>query len=351
MMAFVRLIVTDSSTAARTIADRVAKGKVRGASVHRVDVFDVDDDTGLTRVIGLGGLLFAPTGDPPEWTPARRAPANALRVLARSAVVMILATDDPLLASQARDVACEGRPLLLRAARVGMPPFTRLRHIDDLGAEAAATVLEIDAVFAAHLAKLDPELRRDDLAALGVAGNAPVPRSLLRREGVGDDAMARLAERGYLVDDPAWRTPAGNLICQTVDPTLLDPTISASCDVWIDAVRRGTLARTAAVRRVSAIVAKLRRPRPVEGLVTGRVIGPCPECGESMAGARGRLTCMGCGHWYGLPRQVEALAVPGVTCDVCDAPLILPVIHGRRDEPRCPDASGCPTRLAVRVEA
>ena len=350
-MAFVRLIVTDSSTAARTIADRIAKGKVRGTSVHRVDVFDVDGDTGLTRVIGLGGLLFTPAGDPPAWAPARRAPANALRVLARSAASMILATDDPLLASQARDVACEGRPLLLRAARVGKAPFARLRHIDDLGAEAAATALEIDAVFAAHLAKLDPELRRDDLAGLGVAGTAPVPRSLLRREGVSDDAMARLAERGYLVDDPAWRTPAGNLICQAVDPTLLDPALSASCDAWIDAARRGTLPRAAAVQRVSALVAKLRRPGPVEGLETGRVIGPCPECGESMAGARGRLTCMGCGHWYGLPRRVEVLAVPGVRCDACDAPLILPVIHGRRDEPRCPDTSGCPTRLAVRVGA
>ncbi len=350
-MAFVRLIVTNSSTAARTIADRVAKGKARRASVHRVDVFDADDDTGLTRVIGLGGLLFAPTGDPPAWAPVRRAPANALRMLARSAASMILATDDPLLAAQARDVACEGRPLLLRAARVGTPPFTRLRHIDDLGAEAAATALEIDAVFAAHLADLDPELRRDDLAALGVAGNAPVARSLLRRKGVGDNAMACLAERGYLVDDPAWRTPAGNLVCQAVDPALLDPATSASCDAWIDAVRRGTLARTAAVHRVCAIVAKLARPPRVEGLDQGRVIGPCPECGESMAGARGRLTCMGCGHGYRLPRQVEVLAVPGVLCDACDAPLILPVIHGRRDEPRCPDTSGCPTRLAVGVGA
>ncbi len=128
-------------------------------------------------------------------------------------------------------------------------------------------------------------------------GNAPVARSLLRREGVSDAAMARLAERGYLVDDPAWRTPAGNLICQAVDPTLLDPSLSASCDAWSDAARRGTLPRAAAVQRVSALVAKLRRPGPVAGLDTGRVIGPCPECGESMAGARGRLTCMGCGHW------------------------------------------------------
>ena len=350
-MALVRLIVTDNSTAARTIADRIAKGKVRGASVHRVDVFDVDDDTGPTRVIGLGGLLFAPAGDPPAWAPARRAPANALRVLARSAASMILATDDPLLASQARDVACEGRPLLLRAARVGKPPFTRLRHIDDLGAEAAATALEIDAVFAAHLADLDPEIRRDDLVALGVAGNAPVARSLLRREGVGDGAMTRLAERGYLVDDPAWRTPAGNLICQAVDPVLLAPATTESCDAWIDAVRRGTLPRAAAVQRVRSVIASLTRPGPVEGLETGRVIGPCPECGESMAGARVRLTCMGCGHGYRLPRQVEVLAVPGATCAACDAPLILPVIHGRRDEPRCPDSTGCPTRLGVRVEA
>ena len=345
MTTVVRLIVTDNSTAARTMADRIAEGKAHGASVHRVEVFDVDGAGEPTRVIGLGGLLFAPSGDPPAWEPARRAPANALRMLARSATSLIMATDDPLLAAQARDVACEGRPLLLRAARVGKPPFTRLRHIDDLGAAAEAARLEVGAVFAAHMAGLDPELRRQDLVALGVAGNGPVQRRLLLREGVADDALARLAERGYLVDDPAWRTPAGRLVCEAVDPALLDPATSAACDAWLDAVGRGTLPRVQAVQRVRAVVAGLTRPHPIDGLDGGRVIGPCPECAEPMAGARERLTCMGCGHWYRLPRHVEALAVPGTMCVACDAPLILPVVRGRRDEPRCPDSTGCPTRL------
>ncbi len=343
--------MTDNSTAARTIADRISKGKVAGASVHRVPVFDTDCDGAPTRVIGLGGLLFAPVGDPPVWTPARRAPANAVRMLARSATSLVLATDDPLLATQARDVACEGRPLLLRAARVGEPPFARLRHVDDLAAEAAAAALEVDAVFAAHLAELDPELRRSDLAALGIAGPSPANRSVIRRARVPHDALARLAERGYLVDDPAWRTPAGTLVCEAVDPALLDPATSASCDAWIDAVGRGTLTRSAALQRVRSMIGRLRRPRRVESLDAGRLIGPCPECGDWMGGARGRLACMGCGHGYRLPRQVEALAVPGATCTACDAPLIVAVIRGRRDDPRCPDATGCPTRLGARVGA
>ena len=113
-----RLIVTDNSTAASTMADRIAKGKAHGRSVHRVPVYETDADGVGTTVIGLGGLLFTPNGDPPEWAPARRAPANALRMLARSADTLMLATDDQLLAVQARDVACEGRPLLMRATRM-----------------------------------------------------------------------------------------------------------------------------------------------------------------------------------------------------------------------------------------
>jgi hypothetical protein len=344
----VRLIVTDNATSARTIADRLAQGNARGVSVHRVDVFAVEE-TESTRVIGLGGLLFTPTGDPPQWAPARRAPANALRVLARSATSLILATDDPLLATQARDVACEGRPHLLRAARVGHAPFTVLRHVDDQHGQAAAAHLEIEAVVAAYMARLDPELRLADLAALGIAGPGPVSHAVLHAAGVAEASLARLAERGYLVDDPAWRTPAGDLVTEAVDRALLDPGMSASCTAWIDAVGRGTLPRAAALDRARSLFTAMRRPDPVEEIVGGRVIGPCPECGESMAGARGRLTCMGCGHWYRIPRNVEVLAVPGSRCPACDAPLILPVVHGRRDEPRCPDTTGCPTRLRVRV--
>jgi len=346
----VRLIVTDNSTAARTMADRLAEGKARGRSVHRVPVFEADVGGAATHVIGLGGLLFTPHGDPPEWAPARRAPANALRMLARSADSLMLATDDPLLAVQARDVACEGRPLLMRATRMGTP-FGRPGHVDDLAAHARAAALEADAVFAAHLAPLDPHLLRQDLAALGVAGRQPARRALLRREGATDESLRRLAERGYLVDEPAWRSPAGELVAGAVDPALLDPATSATVDAWIDAVARGTLPRAEALARTCALVAGLVAPVHPDGLAAGRLIGTCPECGEWMGGARDRVRCMGCGLSYRLPRQVEALGVPGAICHACDAPLILPVVRGRRDEPRCPDASGCPTRLEVRVGA
>lgn len=345
-----RLIVTDNSTAARTIADRIAKGKARGRSVYRVPVYDADAGGDATVVIGLGGLLFTPTGNPPEWTPARRAPANALRLLARSAETLLLAGDDPLLAVQARDVACEGRPLLMRATRTGMP-FGPLGHVDDLAAHGRAAALEADAVFAAHLEAIDPELRRHDLAALAVAGRGPTPRDVLRREGASERSLRRLAERGYLVDEPAWRSPAGDMVIDAVDPALLDPATCATVDGWIDAVARGTLPRAQALARTRAIVAALAAPAGLDGLASGRLIGRCPECAEWMGGAREQIRCMGCGVAYRLPRQVEALAIPGATCDACDAPLIVPVIRGRRDAPRCPDATGCPTRLEVRVGA
>ena len=345
-----RLIVTDNSTAASTMADRIAKGKAHGRSVHRVPVYETDADGVGTTVIGLGGLLFTPNGDPPEWAPARRAPANALRMLARSADTLMLATDDQLLAVQARDVACEGRPLLMRATRMGTP-FGPSGHVDDLAAHARAAALEADAVFAAHLAPLDPHLSRHDLAALGVAGRCPARRAVLRREGASDESLRRLAERGYLVDEPAWRSPAGELVADAVDPALLDPATCATVDGWIDAVARGTLPRAEALARTRALVAALAAPVNPDGLASGRLIGTCPECGEWMGGARERVRCMGCGLSYRLPRQVEALAVPGVACRACDAPLILPIIRGRRDEPRCPDASGCPTRLEARLGA
>ena len=345
-----RLIVTDNSTAARNMADRIAKGKARGRSVHRVPVFETEADGVRTTVIGLGGLLFLPHGDPPAWSPARRAPANALRMLARSVDSLLLATGDPLVAVQARDVACEGRPHLMRSTRMGTP-FGPSAHVDDLAAHARAAALEADAVVAAHLAPLDPQLLRRDLAALGVAGPGPACRDVLRREGATDESLDRLAERGYLVDEPAWRSPAGDLVVGAVDPALLDLATCATIDGWIDAVGRGTLPRAAALARTRALVAGLTAPVRPDGLASGRLIGRCPECDEWMGGARERLTCMGCGLSYRLPRQVEALAVPGASCEACAAPLILPVVRGRRAEPRCPDSSGCPTRLEVRREA
>jgi hypothetical protein len=222
-------------------------------------------------------------------------------------------------------------------------------HVDDLAAHARAAALEADAVIAAHLAPIDAHLRRQDLAALGIAGRGPTPREVLRHEGVTTGSLRRLAERGYLVDDPAWRSPAGDLMVDAIDPVLLDPATSGAIDGWIGAVARGTLARAQALARTRAVVAGLAAPRRPEGLASGRLIGPCPECHDWMGGARDRVRCMGCGLAYRLPRQVEALAVPGVTCEACDAPLIVPVVHGRRDEPRCPDTTGCPTRLEAPV--
>jgi hypothetical protein len=306
-----------------------------------------DGGDGDITVIGLDGLLFVPRGDPPEWVPARRAPANALRVLARGAESLTLATADPLLAHQAREVACEGRPLLLRAARVETPDGRR-RHVDDLAAHARAVALEADAVLAAYLAPVDAELRAPDLVALAMAAG-PVRRAVLRRAGVTVESLHRLEERGYLVDDPAWRSPAGDLVCVAVDRSLQRPDAWGRILGWVDAVGRGTLTRTDALARTRELVACLAPAERPDGLDTGRLIGRCPECGDWMGGARERLTCMGCGLSYRLPRQVVALAVPGGTCDACDAPLIQPVIRGRRDEPRCPDATGCPSRLELNV--
>lgn len=339
-----RLIVTDNSTAARTMADRLANGKARGLEVHRVPVFEAGDEGSVTRVIGLGGLLFAPEGPDGEWRPSRRAPANALRLLARSAESLLLATDDPLLAVQARDVACAGRPLLQRAARVG-DPWSAARHVDDLAAEARAAGLEIDAMFAAYVRPVDPELRRGDLAALGQAGRTPVAHRTLRDLGVSDGSLHRLAERGYLVADPAWRTPAGDLVCEAVDAAVLKPAFGAQLDAWVNAVGRGSLTRTVARQRAAKRLAGLHAAVAVKGIAAGRLLGVCPECGDWMGGALERLQCKGCGHGYRLPKRVEALAVPGAVCEACDAPMIVPVIHGRRDEPRCPDTTGCPTRL------
>ena len=345
-----RLIVTDNSTAARTMADRLANGKARERSVYRVPVFDADTEDGTTVVIGVGGLLFTPHGDPPDWIPARRAPANALRLLARSADTLLLAGTDPLLAVQVRDVACEGRPLLLRATRTGTP-FTPGDHVDDLAAHRRAAALEADAVFATHLAPIDPNLRRQDLATLGLAGRGPTPFEILRREGVTHRSLRRLAERGYLVDEPAWRSPAGDLLVDAVDPALLDPATNTTVDEWIDAVGRGTIPRATALARITEFVAGLAPPVRRDGLAAGRLVGRCPECHDWMGGARDQLRCMGCGLTYRLPRQVEVLAIPGVTCEACDAPLIIPVVRGRRAEPRCPDTTGCPTRLGVPVGA
>jgi hypothetical protein len=345
----VRLIVTDTSAAARALAERLAGGPGREFAVHAVPVYESVQRGEVTRVIGLGGPLFTPRGDPPAWTPARRAAANALRLLARDASSLVLAADDPLLDAQARDVACEGRPQLLRTCRTGTHPFEKLRHVDDLAAEAAAADLEIDAVFATYLAKLDPELRRQDLAALTIAGGKPVARDLLAASGVKRDTLDRLAERGYLVGEPAWWSPAASLVAAALPPILLDPATATRCDRWVDAVARGTLGREEATGRVRDLLDGAALPTAPPGFDAGRLVGPCPDCGDWMGGARERLTCMGCGRSYRLPKGIEILAVPGETCSACSAPLVRPVIRGRRDQPRCPDRSGCPTAVVSRV--
>lgn len=343
-----RLIVTDNSTAARTMADRIAHGKAARLSVHRIEVFAADTDDGAVRVVGTGGLLFCPSGDPPTWQPVRRAAANALRFLARSADSLILATDDPLLAVQAREAACEGRPLLLREARVSVPPFTELRQPDDLAAQAAAVDLEIDAHVSAHLTRLDPALTRADLATLGTVSDSPPTGGASALGGATTTSLARLAERGYVVGDPPWRTPAGDQVVTALAGPLLAMQFASDCDAWVDAVARGTLTAQTALDRVRRILAPLPRPVASADLDAGRLLGRCPLCDDWMGGARARIACLGCGHGYSLPRQVEALAA-GTTCADCDAPMIVPVIRGRRADPRCPDTSGCPSRLEVVV--
>ncbi len=344
-----RLIVTDTQASARNVADQLSGGPIREFEVHRVSVFESTNRGEVTRVIGLGGLLFTPQGDPPAWQPSRRAPANAVRLLARDAESLVLCMDDPLLAAQARDVACEGRPLLLRACRAGSPPFDKLRHVDDLSADAHAAAHEIDAVFASYLSRLDPALRRQDLAALTIAGGGPVARDLLMASGIKPETLDRLAERGYLVGEPAWWSPAASLVSAALPSILLDPATTTKCDRWIDAVSRGTLSRAEATGRVRALLDGAARPTAPDGFDSGRLIGPCPECDDWMGGVRDRLKCMGCGRSYRLPKGVEILAVPGQSCTACHAPMVRPVIRGRRDQPRCPDVSGCPTAVISRV--
>jgi hypothetical protein len=342
----VRLIVTDNSTAARTMADRLANGKARVREVHRIPVFETDGDGGPTCVIAIDGLLSVPRGDPPVWVPERRAPARALERLARDADRLVLDVEDDLLAVQLRQVAGRGAPGLIRTARMGTPGG-RSRHLDDLAADAAAFDLEVAAVVAAYMAPLDPRLGVAELAILGRATGGPLGRASLAPAF----AAAVLAERGYLVDDPAFLSPAGQLVSQSVDPALLGRGPAASITGWRDAVLRGTLPRASALARLRDLIGGLQPAEPEAGLDAGRLVGRCPECDEWMGGARRRLRCLGCGMSYRIPSQVELLAVPGASCPACEAPMTRPVIRGRRDEPRCPDTTGCPTRLREPVGA
>lgn len=338
-----RLIVTDSVTGARAMAASLQDIPPREDAVNGLPLFACDWASEQTRVFGTEGLLSLPVGAPPKWQARRRAAAKALGIVARDTTQLIVSCADPLLAVQVRDLVGQSRPELLRGARAGTPPFAQLTHIDDENAEAHAAALEIDAVFADYLKDLDPHLRRQDLAALTIAGSHPVELATLRERGVEEQTIRRLAERGYLVGSPAWWSPAAALIEAAVPDAVLDPATSARCGLWIDAVRRGTLTRTEATRRAMTLLEGLPRPVAPSGFDGGRLIGECPECGDWMGGARELLRCLGCGLTYRLPRGVEALAMPDVTCTSCSAPMIRPVVRGFARAPRCPDAIGCPT--------
>lgn len=342
-----RLIVTDSPDAARALARGLAEQPAERA-VHGLVYYEWTEDGRQNRMIGLDGPLFTAHGNPPEWRPNRRAAARALDALAAGAGQLILSCQDPLLAAQARDSACAGRPALARTVRVGDPPWDRLAHLDELAAEARATEAEIDAVFAEFLAQIDPHLTRDDLLTLNRVGGMSMSRDALRRAGVPESSLTRLSERGYLVGDPAWLSPAAVLLVAATPAPLLDPVVVGRCALWVDAVRRGTLTRPQATRRAITLVTELARPKKPDGFDSGRLMGMCPSCGDWMGGAREVLRCMGCGLTFHQGRGVEVLAVPGTACTACAAPLVRPVVRGSIGAPRCADRLGCPTAVGSR---
>lgn len=339
-----RVIVTDSVSEARSFAAALQDIAPREEAVNGLPVFACDWSTTRTRLFAIGGLPSRPSGAPPTWQVTRRAAAKALGILARDASSLVVVSARPLVAVQVRDIAGRSNQPLVRSARMGtVPPFAHLTQIDDLAAEADAAALEIDAVFADYLRDVDPELRHQDLAALSIAGPHPVSHDLLRAQGVSGETISHLAERGYLVGNPAWWAPAAALIEAAVPEAVLDPATSTRCALWVGAVARGTLSRAEATGRAMNLLEGLPRPTAPKGFDGGRLIGPCPECGDWMGGAREAMRCMGCGLSYRLPQGVEALAMPGISCSSCAAPMIRPVVRGSVRPPRCPDAIGCPT--------
>lgn len=340
-----RLIITDTAEAARRIAGSLQDIPAREEAVNGLPVFASDWAATQTRVFGPGGVLSLPSGAPPKWAPVRKAAVKALSILARETDSLILSCANPLIAIQARDIVAAVRPEVLRFTRAGEPPFVRPVHFDEHPAEAAAAELEIDAVFADYLKDLDPQLRRQDLAALTIAGPNPVEHSVLIDAGVEESTITRLAERGYLVGSPAWWAPAASLIEAAVPGAVMDPATSNRCSLWIGAVARGTLSRADATARAMNLLEGMPRPVAPEGFDGGRLVGQCPECGDWMGGARERIRCLGCGHTYNLPRGTEVRAMPGVTCSDCGAPMIRPIVRGSVRQPRCPDAIGCPSNI------
>lgn len=346
-----RLIITDSVESARGIAGHLHETPPTAGAVNGHSTFETGGESDRTIVFGTGGLLSLPAGNPPCWSPTRKSAVKALDILARSATSLILSCDDPLLTVQARDIIGRTQPALLRTCRIGSPPFIDLEHVDELSAEAQAAAYEIDAIFSDFLRDLDPGLRRQDLAALSIAGPHPVDPRVLRDSGVSDESLVRLAERGYLVGSPSWWSPAASLLEATVADAALDPVTSQRCDLWIGAVERGTLTRADARARAMNLLEGLPRPVAPDGFHDGRLIGQCPECDDWMGGARDRLRCLGCSLTYTLRRGIEVLATPGITCVECAGPMVRPIVNGARRRPVCPDATGCPSNLTSSAHA
>ena len=202
-----------------------------------------------------------------------------------------------------------------------------LTPIDDLAGESRALAEEVAAIVSHLLHRIDPGLGIHETTALDRLALGPRSRAALLREGVPGSSLDRLTEHGYVAEDPAWLSPAGVRLHEVLPPVLADPATATRCDEWIDAVMRGTVDRATARERFLALLDGVTiLPAPPE-FDAGRLIGRCPICDEWMAGARGRLRCLGCGHGYLLPGRTEVLAVPGIL-PTCDAPSC-PVVHGR----------------------
>ncbi len=340
----IRLVVVDAPGEPAPWLPETAVDVTERAS-HGVRYVEWLDGGTTDRLIAVDGILHEPRGNPPVWEPRRRAALRALTKLAASSDAVVAVSDDALFATQVRDAVCAARPDLLRTARHRPPHDDTLDDIDDMQSESNALAREIDAIIAHILHRVDAGLRLQDLPALDMVGTTPRSRSSLIADGVPEESLVRLAEHGYLVEDPAWRSPAADELRALLPAVLLDPRTAEACSLWIDAVARGILDRPTGRARVRALldgITPLTKPRDFH---TGRLVGPCPRCGDWMGGTREHIRCLGCGERYALPRGMEVRAVPGRICPVCRAPLIRPVVRGRDHAIRCPDRAGCPEAM------
>jgi len=336
-----RLIVTDSATAARTIADSLASGKADMVRRHGVEMPSFPGGA----AIGLGGALHEvavaagrghPADRPLVWSLRRRAVARALRAAAPTVDAMEAATADDaageLRALQAVAVLGEVEPRLWRSARRAGTPG---RPLDEPRAESAAAAEEIDALWGCALAPFGAGLGL--LAPLALAGED------------GQAAVHALAAEGLVWGEPARPSQAGALVLERLQaraPTLVSTATADRVGEWLGSVADGTIDRSRAVARARDL---LRRAVPDGGLgpppadlAEGRTLGACPECRGPMrpraGGGRRELRCAACRLAYPLPPRGALLAVPGAACPACGAPLL------RLDggPPRCVDRTGCP---------